>query len=818
MPLENHWQHEMKISEHIPLSHMIEPTVFETKQGDIGSVIEFEGYDFETANLDTLNYHKKLHQHVISDLTEHISLTYYTIRRHHHTALTDQFDNAFCAQVNRDYHNQFQDQPFYSNTLYVVIMHKGPAIKKNRFHFFNHISYDGIAKARHAFRLHIIKTLKKITKQFINVLHAFKPKLLGEKNHQDEFSEILSLFGFLISGQWQHYRACHPKSMESTSFHYPKSNLSQAISNCRLFFGHCIQIGENKPKFANIVAMKSYASKTHPLILEKLLHLPIEMVICHHFLVEKNDNALKKIERTLYKYDVTENQAVSLMQELKICQDDLASDRLIAGYHQHTVMLFGHSVDALDQHIDALHAVYNEAGFRLSHSALAIEPLFWSQFAGNKNFLTHLSLITSENWVDFCPLFNYASKADHHTHLKSPITLIKTASQTALPFHYHASSSNQTQDMTPGHTTIIGGTGSGKTVLLGFMDTQSSRFQGRSFFFDRDRGMEVYIRVANGRYFRLNGEKNKAAIHLNPLQLPDSKTNRDFLKIWLGTLILLDHETNLPADLVMWISECIDFVYDEIQPHLRTLSVAAMRLPLEFSRKAQLNQWLKGDHQRSDGPYAWLFDNACDELNIEHHTKIGFDLTVLMQQPATVLMATCLYLMHRIKLTLDGCLTSIVFDEGWQILDHPFWKNQLKKDLPTLRKLNTYIILSTQSPASVVQSALSSHILDNCSTQIFFCNPMANETDYQHFQLTEYEFNFIKNTPKEKRFWLYKQDQCSVIAHLPLNHMPAALSIWSAKQNTLKTMDYFINQVGDDVQQWLPLWLKSQALHFEGFS
>ena len=821
MPLENGWEKEIKIDEHIPISHMLEPTIFETKQGDVGSVIEFEGYDFETSSLEELNIRKRLHQHVIAGLSEHISLTYFTIRRHQPIDLNFEFDNQYCKKVNHDYYQQFKDNPFYVNTLYIVILHRGPAIKLKGWNFFQSEQYNALKKARQVFRNHVVGELKKTVSQFIILLNEFKPKLIGEQDSQTGFSELLSLFGFLISGHWRHYRAYDENVMQQTAFDatiYPEASLSKAISDCRLFFGQCIQMGEQSPRFANVLAIKSYASKTHPLLLEKLLHLPVEMVICHHFLVEKNQDAFKKIERTIYRYDAANNKAASLIDELSTCQDDLAADRLIIGNHQHTIMILGDSIKSMEKHVDLVHSIYNEAGFRLSNSALAIEPLFWSQLPGNKHFLTHLSLITSENIVDFCPLFNYASKKKHHTHLKAPIAFIKTSSQTALPFHYHAAGSVFNHDLTPGHTTIIGGNGSGKTVLLGFMDAQIGRFQGRSFFFDRNRGMEIYIRAAGGRYFRFDGEKNPSSVSLNPFSLPDTKMNRDFLKTWLGSLIQTEHEAYLPAELLIWIHDCVDFVYDEIEPHLRTLSVAVMRLPVDFSRWMQLNPWLRGNAQRSDGPYAWLFDNPVDQLDIEHVSKIGFDLTALLQQPSSVLMSTCFYLMHRIKLCMDGRLVSIVFDEGWQILDHPFWKHQLKQDLPTLRKLNAHIILSTQSPSSVINSSLSAQILDNCATQIFFCNAMADALHYKNFQLSEHEFDFIKNTPKEKRLWIYKQDQSSVIASLPLGHMSASLAIWSATQHTLNKMDECINQVGEDVSQWLPLWLKSQGLYLEGFS
>jgi type IV secretion system protein VirB4 len=156
---------------------------------------------------------------------------------------------------------------------------------------------------------------------------------------------------------------------------------------------------------------------------------------------------------------------------------------------------------------------------------------------------------------------------------------------------------------------------------------------------------------------------------------------------------------------------------------------------------------------------------------------------------------------------LDGQRVSLYFDEGWQILDNEYWKHQLKQDLPTLRKLNAHIVLATQSPESVVNSALSAQFLDNCATHIFFCNGSANyEKHYRHFNLTLSEFEFLKNTPKERRLFLYKQAEDSAIAKLNLSGMEDELAVYSGNKSTVALLDKIRGEVGDDPQKWLPIF------------
>ena len=332
-----------------------------------------------------------------------------------------------------------------------------------------------------------------------------------------------------------------------------------------------------------------------------------------------------------------------------------------------------------------------------------------------------------------------------------------------------------------------------------------SRYGGRSFFFDRDRGMEIYIRATGGLYSIISSDYPDEA-SFNPFWLDDTPKNRSFLKKWMGQLVIKDDEAELSADIESMISACVDYAYDSLDKAYRSLSTVTKLLSIDFPRWDRLKKWLNSDGTNNSGEYAYLFDNECDSLDLSI-AKMGFDFTELMSQPRSVLTAVCMYLVHRINESLDGKPVSIYFDEGWQILDNAYWKRQLKQDLPTLRKNNAHIILATQSPESVVNSSLSAQFLDNCATNIFFCNAKANfEKHYQHFNVSVSEFDFIKNTPRERRLFLYKQSEESAICKLQLTDMDDELAIYSANKSTIRLLDQVREEVGNDPAIWLPIF------------
>ena len=89
------------------------------------------------------------------------------------------------------------------------------------------------------------------------------------------------------------------------------------------------------------------------------------------------------------------------------------------------------------------------------------------------------------------------------------ISLLQTKSSTPYAFNFHA------HDV--GNFTVVGPTGTGKTVVLTFLLAQAQRHHPLSYFFDRDRGAELCIRALGGWYSVLRPGDPSG---LNPLQLP----------------------------------------------------------------------------------------------------------------------------------------------------------------------------------------------------------------------------------------------------------------------------------------------------------
>lgn len=811
-------QQETPVSKHLSITHLNEPTIFELSNGQVGCTLCFTGVPFDTATNDELNTYKRTLHHAIYVLSETFCIYQTTLRRKMPVSLSGKFANDFLSEVDTIYHQQFQQQHLYRNELYVTLLYKGLSSGKwaKGLTLLQKITHQAVKSSREQYRDQAIGELKKASQQFASTLSRFKPHLLGSHDAELGYSELLTFHATLVNGleqqQFKNPRYANPKlkgfqkGVEILQ-RYPDGNVASLLPTKRLFFGDYIEFkgpaGESR--FGAMLSLKEYGTDTGPIMLDPLLQLDCEFITTNTFAIEPSDQAQKKIMKQIIKLENAEDPAVTLLAQLGQCRDDLASGRLKLGYHHNSVMLVSDDLSHLKKQILKAIKIYSDIAYTLVQESIGQEAAFWAQMPGNQKYIVRGSLITSQNFVDFCPLHNYRTGYCNQNHLGKAVTLIETPSKTPMFFNYHAKGSGDKNDLTPGHTTIIGGNGSGKTVFMGFMDSQMSRYGGRSFFFDRDRGMEIYIRAAGGRYAIIS-PNHPQDVQFNPFWLDDTPSNRSFLKTWLGHLVKTDNEHELPAGIDRDINHCIDYAYDALSKAHRNLTTATKMLPVDFPRWDRLKKWLRSDGIHNAGEYAYLFDHDTDQVDLAFD-KVGFDFTDLMNQPHSVLTAVCMYLVHRLKESLDGQRVSIYFDEGWQILDNPYWKVQLKQDLPTLRKLNAHIILATQSPESVVNSSLSAQFLDNCATTIFFCNAKANyEKHYQHFNVSSSEFDFIKYTPREKRLFLYKQSEDSSICRLNLGHMTKALNVYSANRSTIMLLDQLRAQVGDDPKAWLPLF------------
>ena len=210
-------------------------------------------------------------------------------------------------------------------------------------------------------------------------------------------------------------------------------------------------------------------------------------------------------------------------------------------------------------------------------------------------------------------------------------------------FNFHASDARQAV----GHTIVVAPTGGGKTTLMCHLAAHVLRIPNANVvLLDRDRGAEVFVAAAGGRYVRFGameeavGESVDDGVmnaKLNPLQLPDTPANREFLESWIASLM----QTPPSGRERQAIRRGIDISYDMLPPQLRSLrDIHRAAFAVDSNARREIGQWCGADHNGE------VF-NAPEDTSDMEGRLIGFDCTHIFDRKELASPVVS-YLIHKI--------------------------------------------------------------------------------------------------------------------------------------------------------------------------
>jgi len=446
------------------------------------------------------------------------------------------------------------------------------------------------------------------------------------------------------------------------------------------------------------------------------------------------------------------------------------------------------SLKLMEKSVSMVTAELVNLGINPVREQLVLEQTFWAQLPANFEHIGRTSEISTMNMASFASLHNYPVGNIRGNHWGNAVTVFDTTSGTPYFFNFHA------RDV--GHTTIIGPTGAGKTVLMNFLVAQAQKFRGRTFMFDKDRGAEIFVRALDGQYMIIEPGEDCG---FNPLQLPDTREHRVFLIDWLKALVTTNGEIISPEENDR-IVEAIDGNF-KLEKSSRMLRNIAPFLGLEMpgSIASRLRMWHSG------GNYAKIFDNPVDMINFSNDRVFGFEMGELLADKVS-LAPTLMYLFHRVHMSLDGTPTMVILDEAWALIDNPIFASKIKDWLKTMRKLNGMVVFATQSVEDAAKSSISDTLIQQTATQIFLPNPKATSSYKEAFMLTDREFNLLKTTDPATRYFLVKQSGDVVVARIDLSGMEDVINVLSGRAETVSILKRVIEEVGNDPDEWLPIF------------
>jgi len=587
---------EASAGERLPYRGFVDENVIQLRDGSLMMALLVPGLSFETADADELNAHTATREVLLrSALDARFVLYHHVIRRRVNLSLEGTFDDPLAAHIDDLWRDRLSRGALFVNDQFITLVRRparGKAGWAERFgKLMKRRSEEQAGPAE-------LRALRTTASGMLAALAPYGARLLGDYDGAaGPCNELLELLSALYNGEMRPVR--RPTEGVDLGAMLPYQRLNFGLDALELR-------GAGKANFGALLSLKDYPDSTSPGLTDGLLRLPFEMVLTETYAPADRQIARERIDLAMRRLRSADEEAMAERREMQAARDALGVGAVGFGDHHLSVLVRSDRLDLLDEATAACAAALADTGAVAVREDVNLEPGFWGMFPGNEAYLVRRAMISSANMACFGALHGFAMGQASGNHWGDAVTLLQTTSATPFFFNFHQG------DL--GNFTVIGPSGSGKTVVMNFLAAQAQKFSPRTILFDKDRGAEVFVRGIGGTYSRV------AAGHptgFNPLALPDTPSNRAFLRDWLGVLLAATG----PEELAI-IAAAVDAAYAN-DPDLRRLShfrelLAGSRRPQPGDLASRLDAWI------GTGEHSWL-----DALD----SRIA---TALVEQTATM--------------------------------------------------------------------------------------------------------------------------------------------------------------------------------------
>jgi type IV secretion system protein VirB4 len=797
----------------IPYSSHVADGVIKTINNDFITSWRLFGIAFEcdnVLNLDVFNH--QTHTFLKSFSAENVTFYLHVVREKLQDGFDNNSDNYFADKVSELYYQGISKESFMINKIYfTIVFSPNSKVSNAQFKTLN------IEDQKKSIESHL-KVIHEYSENISSFLRRFNGQKLTTFTTEKgvTFSSQLAFYNFLISGTWQKV------PVKSTPIY-------NTIGSADVYFAN--ENGElhilGKKKFFRSVEIKELPEESNSRILDSVLISDCEFVLTQSFSCLPKRNSLGSIRIAEKRLQASSDDAYKQRGDLLEAKNELVSGDIFFGNYHFSLFIYSDSIDEMIKNSNKILAILSDNGFVPTFSNHSLTAAFCAQLPGVFDLRSRLMLLSSKNFVDFATLHNFETGKREENCWGEAISILKTPNK--QPYYLNLHDSNVLKDefgeKNLANTSVIGTSGSGKTILLSFLlnmfqkyGNEDSFAQGATnkklttIFLDKDRGAEVSIRALGGEYYTF---KNGVPTGWNPFILEASSENIAFLKSLIRLLCTRSGEV-LSARELTAINDSVDSVMSldkDKRRHGISRCIDNLNKSINKSEKAndlvmRLSQWSK------DGEFGWIFDNSTDNFSIAHCSNFGFDGTEFLDNK-DICSPISFYILYRVTQLLDGRRVIIFMDEFWKWISDSVFADFAYNKLKTIRKLNGFLVAASQSPDEILKHEISRAVVEICATQIFLANPRANRKDYiEGFKLTPEEYEIIKNLDPNSRQFLIKKTSLqgnskpfSAVVKLDLKSLGVYTKILSTSTDNLAIF-HTIFKEGMKLEEWLDDYLK----------
>ena len=730
-------------SDFVPYACLFDPSTIATKDAELLQTIKITGLGYDGQSQGDLRGAIRLAiKRCIPDASYAIWL--HTLRRRQSTVTRAHFPDPFSGKIDEAWRAMQPSSNAYVNELYVSIVRASEDSSLRNRNVFKQSLLPGRDRAlRTEVMQHSLEELNQTTQAMLSMLAPFGARKLTTVERNGIFyNEQIEFLEKLIN-------------LEERPMPVPERDLSQVLTSGEITFGFNameVRSGDGHRRFAAILTLKEYKESTLKGI-DSFLEIPCELIVSQCFDFTGEEEAREAYQKQARYLTYSGDKDLAKWMEIDRLMHSKEEDGVRGyGQQQTTIFLISPGVNQLEANVRMVQRALNKLGIIVIREDLRFEECYWSQLPANFPFISRRHSVDTEHLAGFVNLQSAPMGNAAGSPWGPPVSVFTTVQDAPYHFNFHRDAS--------AHTIILGKRGTGKTSFAHLLLSQSRKLNTAIWYLDVRGRSAPFMQAIGGQVLR----PGSAECKLNPLQLAETPANREFLALWLSTLID-PTGMQLNRSTLAYFQSVIDRVL-QIPRHQRRISVMVDIIRQDDGLLASALQ-----RYAAGGVYGELFDMPEDNFSVS--ALCSWQIGPWMADPATRVPLTG-YLLHRLTGMLNRSPTILVLDEGFEILDTPLFSARVGGWCDYLSQNNAALMMLTDA---IDESALRpySTVMAQRAATIFAMPDKQPESGYSMgFGFTPDEINTLSYMDAGKRHVLQKRGAESVVIRTALGGVPQA--------------------------------------------
>ncbi|WP_342225196.1 VirB4 family type IV secretion/conjugal transfer ATPase [Rickettsia endosymbiont of Urophora cardui] len=219
------------------------------------------------------------------------------------------------------------------------------------------------------------------------------------------------------------------------------------------------------------LAISEFPDSTNSLSMSSLLISDCDFVLTQSFSCVSKRKSLSFINNVIKKLRASEDDALTQRDDLIDAKDELAGNEIFFGKYHFSLAIYGNSLEEAKQSANKQMSILSDLGFVAILAEFSLYGHFFSQLPAVFDLRPRLSSMASRHFVDLASFHNFESGKRDQNCWGEAVAILKTPNKQAYYLNLHESKLGKDEfgEKNNASTSVIGSTGSGKTMLLSFL-------------------------------------------------------------------------------------------------------------------------------------------------------------------------------------------------------------------------------------------------------------------------------------------------------------------------------------------------------------